>query len=252
MDPKFYKEYFYLERNHWWFTARLKILEAYISRLEISQGGEPLKILNAGVATGATSEMLSKFGEVVSLEYDEDCCDFLEARTTIVPVRGSLTSLPFDNEQFDLVCAFDVIEHIENDALACRELSRVLKSGGAYIITVPAFNFLWSQHDVVNHHYRRYSKTKLLHTLTSNQLVSTYSTFFNFLLFIPIAIYRVLQKVLPKSAKSKTSGSDNELFENSKWLNKLLHRVFLFENKLLAYNISLPWGVSLLSSGHKK
>lgn len=251
MDPKFYKEYYHLERNHWWFTARLKILESCVRNLDITAGNKPLNILNAGVATGATSEMLNQFGNVTSLEYDEDCCDFLEAKTSIRPIRGSLTELPFQDCQFDLVCAFDVIEHIENDTLACKEIARVLSDEGNYVVTVPAYNFLWSRHDVINHHFRRYNKKSFLKTLLSGQLHNTQATYFNFLLFLPIASYRIIQKLLPQKGYTKTSGSDNEIFEDSTYVSKLLHSIFLLENKVLNRNIRLPFGISLISIGKK-
>jgi len=125
MEAHYYKEYYKLEKEHWWFRARLDILRSLISS-KIYQG-EPLKILNAGVATGATSKMLETFGNVTSLEYDENCCDFLRNELGMEVIQGSLTDLPFDDSSFDLVCAFDVIEHINEDTKAVEEIRRMLK-----------------------------------------------------------------------------------------------------------------------------
>ncbi len=252
MDPKFYKEYYQLERNHWWFTARLSILESLLQKLVLQNKDAPLKILNAGVATGATSEMLNTYGEVTSLEYDKDCCDFLELKTSIKPVHGSLTELPFHDQEFDLVCAFDVIEHIEDDVLACQEIARVLKSDGMYFITVPAFKFLWSNHDVINHHFRRYTRRTLHESINNGNLKNEHSTYFNFLLFIPIALLRLSQKLLPKSKQQQSSGSDNEIFQSNALINKTLKSVFLLEKTILDRRIKLPFGISFLSIGTKK
>lgn len=252
MDPKFYKEYYALERSHWWFTARLKILEAQVIPLAKERPNRPLRILNAGVATGATSEMLQHYGEVISLEYDKDCCAFLEEKTALRPVQASLTELPFADSSFDLVCAFDVIEHIDDDALACREMARVLTTDGTYFITVPAFGFLWSNHDVINHHFRRYTRKTLTETLNKGNLSQTYTSYFNFLLFFPIASLRLLQRIIPKAKTTQTSGSDNEIFQSSNLINKLLYGIFIAEKPWLQRKKNLPFGISLLSIGTKK
>ena len=157
MDKKFYQEYYTLEREGWWFKARLSILESYCKDLAVNTN---IKILNVGAATGATSEMLSRYGEVTSLEYDKFCCEFLKVKTGIEAINASLTELPFKNNTYDLICAFDVIEHIEDHEKALDEIYRVLRPHGKYFLTVPAFQSLWSNHDVVNHHYRRYTKKK--------------------------------------------------------------------------------------------
>ena len=227
MDPKFYKEYYKLERSHWWFTARLEILESVFKKHILKARSGELNILNVGVATGATSEMLSKYGKVTSVEYDKECCDFLEEKTGIKAINASLTELPFEDNSFDLVCAFDVIEHIEDDGLAVSEIQRVLKIEGFSFVTVPAFQFLWSNHDVVNHHYRRYTKSNL--NALFEDFTLKFSSYFNFWLFFPIAIVRFILNLLPSSKKGETSGSDNEVLSSSNTLNKILKTVFKSE-----------------------
>lgn len=248
MDPKFYKEYYQLERSSWWFKARLNILEALVKK-HIYQG-EPLNILNVGVATGATSEMLDKYGKVTSVEYDKDCCDFLKEKTGIEAINASLTELPFSDNSFDLVCAFDVIEHIEDDKLAAREIERVLKPNKQYFLTVPAFQFLWSNHDVVNHHFRRYTKGGFNSLFKQANLKVNYTSFFNFWLFFPIALTRFILNLLPKSRK-ESSGSDNDIISTDGFINKLLYRVFLSEKSILISGFRLPIGVSIISLGSK-
>ena len=250
MDPKFYREYYTLERSHWWFTARLEILEAVLIKWVLNNPADRLSILNVGVATGATSEMLSKYGEVTSVEYDEDCCKFLKEKTGIDAIHASLTELPFDAASFDLVCAFDVIEHIEDDLLAVSEIERVLKTGGQYYITVPAFQFLWSNHDVVNHHFRRYTKGQLNGLLSSFHL--KFSSYFNFWLFFPIAMVRFILNLLPKKNSKTSSGSDNEVFSSSGLLNSILKQIFKIEKHFLIKGVRFPVGVSILSIGIKK
>ena len=94
MDSNYYKAYFELERNHWWFLARNEIIRSQMKELYL-QKGEPLKIINVGVATGATSELLANFGEVTSIEYDEDCINFTKSKIDIDIQIGSILDLKF-------------------------------------------------------------------------------------------------------------------------------------------------------------
>lgn len=254
MQQQYYKEYYTLERNHWWFTARLRILEGLLNKRILSAKSGPVQILNAGVATGATSEMLANYGEVTSLEYDGECCEFLRTELNMDVIQGSLTELPFEDNSFDVVCAFDVIEHIDDDRLAVQEIKRVLKDDGHIFLTVPAFMFLWSHHDVVNEHFRRYTSKQLSGILKGLDFNIQYRSYFNFALFFPIAAIRVLAKLLPKKKvkeDAESTGSDFEKFNSSGLLNKFLYRLFLSEKPLLKGGVRFPFGVSLMAIGRK-
>lgn len=245
MDKSYYIEYFDLERNNWWFKARLQIIR---SQVELIAGGrKDLQILNVGVATGATSVMLQEFGTVKSIEYDADCLAFVKERLDLDLEQGSIMELRFGDNTYDLVCAFDVIEHVENDQLAVDEMLRVCKPNGNVLVTVPAFMFLWSHHDVVNQHFRRYTLKNLNKLFRDHTLL--YTTYINTLLFIPISLVRFLSKLIP--FKREGSGSDFGLIQN-KMLNNLFYTVFISEKGLLRKKISLPFGVSALTSVKKK
>jgi len=250
MDKAYFKDYYHLERNHWWFRARLAILEDRIQKL--TEGNTGVSILNAGVATGATSQMLENFGDVTSLEYDEECCSFLRSELGMEVTHGSLTELPYANETFDLVCAFDVIEHIEDDGAALTEIKRVLKKDGSYCITVPAYQFLWSEHDEINHHFRRYTKKELLSKLDRADLPSTYSSYFNFWLFGPIAGIRSLSRLLPAKKGSSKPISDFERLKNRSLSDRLFRSIFQSEKALLSKGIRFPFGISILAEGNRR
>jgi SAM-dependent methyltransferase len=248
MEKNYYKEYYHLERQHWWFTARAQILMSHVETLFPNR--RDLRILNVGVATGRTSELLQQFGNVESVEYDSDCYAFVRDEVKIPVVQGSILALPYADQSFDLVCAFDVIEHVDDDATAVREMQRVARLGGVVCVTVPAFMFLWSEHDVVNHHFRRYS-SRQLRTLFEQQaqLSPIFHSFFNTWLFFPIALFRLLAKILPRRAKTaEQTASDFGVMQGSSMVNRLFYRLFLSENALLRRRIAMPVGVSLLSS----
>ena len=246
MNKDYYTEYYALERNHWWFLARAEILKSLI-RKYISPT-KPFKILNVGVATGATSILLQQFGEVTSLEYDKDCCEFVRLNVGIDVIHGSLTELPFLDSNFDLVCAFDVLEHIENHEKATQEISRVLKPGGTAFVTVPAYNFLWSEHDEINHHFRRYTARSLRNTFQqSSNLTEIKSSYFNSIFFTPIAIVRVLSKLNFRKNKVPSIQSDFQKFKSNSLINKLLYHIFKCEKYFLIRKLSFPVGVSIFS-----
>lgn len=243
MDKQYYSDYYVFEREHWWFKARISILESIV--IKILSGKKNVEILNVGIATGATTEMLSKYGKVTSLEYDKDCCDFVRNNLNIDVIEGSVTNLPFANRTFDLVCAFDVIEHVKDDQLGVAEMKRVLKPQGSIIVTVPAFMNLWSEHDEVNHHFRRYNKKELKALFINRCGNIEYCSYFNFFLFLPIWLTRSISNFFSFNRKRQQLQSDFSRFNNI-FLNNILYKVFLSEKTALQRKVTLPFGVSLI------
>ncbi|MDO8991625.1 MAG: class I SAM-dependent methyltransferase, partial [Daejeonella sp.] len=226
MNINYYKEYAFLERHHWWFRVRGKIISKLISNSFETIENKQLNILNIGAATGKTSELLSKFGKVISLEYDKDCCDYAEQQFNLDIIHGSILDLPFKEEEFDLVCAFDVIEHVKDDRLGVQEMRRVCKRDGLIVLTVPAYMFLWSHHDEVNHHYRRYTLKNLKELVKKEDLIPVRATFYNTLLFLPIALFRLLSKMIPEKLIRKGAGSDATLHNSNSLISRILYRIF--------------------------
>lgn len=241
MDPGYYTKYYHFERSHWWFTVRARIISAIITT-RVHPAPDSL-ILNVGVATGASSEWLQKFGNVVSLENDREACRFLREELKMEVTAGSVTQLPFPDEHFDMVCALDVLEHVDDDSLAMQELKRVMKTGGTLVVTVPAFRFLWSRHDLVNHHRRRYTLKGLSRKLIAKGYVISYSSYFNSLLFVPIAFYRLLGRF---NTQPKNLRSDFESpLSGNRFLTMIFRSIFGLERKMLNH-IRLPLGVSIV------
>ena len=249
MEKNYYKEYYHLERSHWWFQARADILMSHIEK--VFEGKKDLKILNIGAATGRSSELLMQFGEVMSLEYDKECYEFVHENLKIPIVNGSILELPFEEEAFDLVCAFDVIEHVSDDYLAVMEMRRVCKKGGVMCVTVPAYMFLWSEHDVVNHHFRRYT-ARILRGVFGKTDENIFHSYFNFWLFFPIATFRLISKILPfkKKKTADETASDFGVLRGG-FINSFFYSIFKSENIFLKNFIKLPVGVSILSSWRK-
>jgi SAM-dependent methyltransferase len=264
LNQDYYKNYYHLERNHWWFVVRLEILKQELQKIAILEKNEnnfetnKRRILNIGIATGKTSEMLAEFGEVTSVEYDAVCAEFVRKKLNIEVIEGSILELPFEVNSFDWVCAFDVVEHVEDDKKAISEMNRVCRNKGKICITVPAFQSLWSHHDEVNQHFKRYKMNEIINLFdlqsekSYSKLSDKYSfkvlrkTYFNSFLFIPIWFFRRIISLFPQKNIRKGSGSDFEIYKSNSFLDSILKGIFLTEKKLFRKNISFPFGVSLL------
>ncbi|NIU88457.1 MAG: methyltransferase domain-containing protein, partial [Nitrosopumilaceae archaeon] len=167
-------------------------------------------------------------------------------------IVASAEDLPFKNNSFDLVCAFDVIEHIENDTRSVEEMKRVCNNGGSIFITVPAYMILWSHHDVVNQHKRRYitSEIESLFNTKDDSGTELYKTYFNSILLPPILLFRLLSRIIPDSLIRKGAGSDFTIVNNESLINKLLYQLFSLE-KFLLKHITFPFGSSILYAWKK-
>ncbi|MFG1609399.1 class I SAM-dependent methyltransferase [Actinoplanes sp. NPDC049265] len=148
-----------VEDRHWWFRERRSILARWLRGLE--RDGAPGSALDIGAAGGGNTRVLRRHGwRPVAVEYSADGARVAAGRGLIV-VRGDATGLPVAGGSVDLVTAFDVIEHIEDDYLALAEIRRVLRPGGTVLVTVPCDMRLWSAHDVASQHFRRYDRDGL-------------------------------------------------------------------------------------------
>lgn len=247
MDAEYFKEYYLHERNHWWFKARNRLICEKIERYICESGS--LRILNVGAATGATSTLLCRYGEVTSLEKDPDCCSLLRLNKIVNVVEGDAAHLPFDDSSFDVICAFDVIEHIEDDTKAVNEMKRVCKKQGHLILTTSADKKLWGGHDVVNHHIRRYGRREyraLFENAHDGRMVCF--KYYNSSLYLPLLFYRMLdRKKMMKNRKS--AGSDLTMFR-SNVLNRMLSFIFNADVSVNRY-FGFPFGVGIISVWRK-
>jgi len=246
MNSDYLQKYYHYERHHWWFSIREKIIRQLLDTSLPT--GRRLNILNAGAATGRSSQMLMQYGEVISLEKDHDTCVFLRENLKINVVEGDLELLPFENESFDVICIFDVIEHVAQQELAVSELYRVCKTGGVIYCSVPAFSFLWSDHDEINHHKRRYTR-KTITSVLEKKFTLEYSTYFNMFLFLPIWFSRVVLQRLKRPQKAVSDFESSRLL-NSPFFFGIFRSIFSVELLLLRY-FTLPVGVSILLRAKK-
>jgi SAM-dependent methyltransferase len=153
----------------------------------------------------------------------------------------------FGDGQFDIVIASDVLEHIEDEQKALKEWNRILKPAGKLIVFVPAFKILWSKHDEANHHYRRYSKLDLIRVLEKAQFEIDRSSYWNFILFFPTSLVRLVQRIVSKYGQK----SGDQLVELNRVANKILVYLVKTENILLKV-LNFPVGISVFATASKK
>jgi SAM-dependent methyltransferase len=244
METEFYAEYSARENRHWWFIGRRQILLRTIERWTTVRDGA---VLDFGCGTGGMLPYLERFGTVSAVDGDEQAVAFCYQRGRVeVQHVPPGEPLPFADASFDLVTSFDVLEHVEDDLAALGELARVLRPGGRLAVTVPAFMMLWGDQDAISHHFRRYRWRQLCEGLGATGLEPLHHSYFNSVLFPPIAVIRLGRRVLRPPRADRT---DFRL--GPRVLNGLLARLFAAEAPLVARR-SLPFGVSLLAIARRR
>ncbi|MCL6730790.1 class I SAM-dependent methyltransferase [Sphingomonas hankyongi] len=237
MERIVYEQMAELDQRHWWYRARREVLAALIRRL--ARPPRDARVLEIGCGTGHNLTMLGEFGRVDALELDEQARGVAEKRLGRSVMSAPLPEIAgVPDAHYDLIGAFDVIEHIDHDAAAIATISSKLKPGGKFVMTVPAHQWMWSAHDVVNHHKRRYSKRQLRRLIDDSPLRLEKVGYLNSLLF-PLAV--------AERMSSKLRGKDNaDIALPPAPLNKALERVFAAERHLIG-RLPLSAGLSLFA-----
>ncbi|TPG15662.1 class I SAM-dependent methyltransferase [Sphingomonas oligophenolica] len=225
------------DSTHWWYRARREILSDYLSRYgDLPEGA---RILEIGCGTGHNLPMLARFGSVEAIEIDPAARAIASERLGQPVGDAPLPALPgIERGAYDLVAVLDVVEHIEDDVAALAAMKTLLKPGGKILIAVPAHQWLWSAHDTVNHHHRRYSKATLCRAIGAAGLTSAKLSYFNSLLFPLAAAARIAGRL--------TGRDDSDDSPPVKPLNALFEKVFGLERYLVG-RVPMTPGVSIVT-----
>lgn len=246
MEMNEYQKMYNLEKTHGWFVGRRELIINLMEKI-IRNEDKQLKILDTGCGTGGNMEIFTLYGDVVGMDYSEDALKYTSLRGITNVVQGDAERPPFKNKTFDIVCILDVLEHLENDKKTVKEIRRILRNNGYLIITLPAFKFLWGEHDVVNRHKRRYEKKMLLNLLNPNNFSIEKISYWNFTLFLPTALSRLLRKTIKSKQKTKKS----ELYMLPNLMNKILLLILHVENHLIMKGFYFPFGISIICVAKK-
>ena len=238
MNPAAYLEMAETESRHWWFLGRRAILTAILNKLELPQNS---KILEVGCGTGGNLKMLAEFGKVSALEMDANARAIASEKTNnLYDIRAGHCpdELPFKDQRFDLICMFDVLEHIDQDTETLTAMKQLLTKDGRILVTVPAYQWLWGAHDEFLHHKRRYSATVLRQAIKDAGLQPLKTSYFNTILFPLAAIVRIKDKLFANRTVTGTAIPPAII-------NTAFSTLFGAERFLLE-RFNLPFGVSLL------
>lgn len=247
MDLSMYREFAEVhEDRHWWFVGRRLIVRALLQTL--LDGPADRTILEIGCGTGGMLPVLSEFGRVTGIDPSEEAIRYSRQR------HGGHAELwrvdfprePPPGDRYDLVALFDVLEHLDDDARALRRAAALLAPGGLLLATVPAHRFLWSPHDVINHHRRRYARRELRSRIRESGLRLVRLSYFNMFLFPAVLLARLIRRPVSGAPQGRSD------FRSTPGpINGSLAALFGSERFLLRH-VNLPFGVSLLAVARKE
>ncbi len=237
MDRAVFDRMAELDQNHWWFTARRRILSSVITR--IVRPPANARVLELGCGTGHNLDMLGQFGVVEASELDDHARALAAQRLGRSVAKVALPDLnQFEPDSYDLIALLDVLEHVPDDKGSLAAILTRLKPGGALLVTVPANPWMWSAHDVAHHHHRRYRKAEIAALATAAGFEVDLLSPFNTMLFPLIAGVRALGKLRGHDS------ADDALPSGP--VNRALDAIFGAEAKLIG-RLPFPFGVSLIA-----
>jgi SAM-dependent methyltransferase len=238
MEDSYESDTLAVEDEYWWYRGRRRIVLDVVAGLPLPP--QP-QILDAGCGSGRNMVELSGFGTAVGLEPSERGAEVARARGVGEVVVAGIDAMPFEASRFDLITLLDVLEHIEDDRGALHELRRVARPGGILLLTVPAYPQLWSSHDDLNKHCRRYTRPQLLSRAVEAGWRPLRTTHFNALLLPVAAAWRLGERLRPREAEPTS-----ELQRTPAALNWLLEQPLRAEAALLRSGRRIPAGLSLV------
>ncbi len=238
-----------MEDVHWWFVGRRRILLQVLDRYLGASNGHERKILDVGCGTGTMLTHLATYGKAQGVDIDEEAVGYCRERGLLDVQVGELEKLPFGDASFDLVTALDVVEHIDDDLAALREIGRVLRPGGHLLMTVPAHQFLWGDQDEVNMHKRRYVAAEVRDRLKATGFQVERVSYINAFMFPPIAAIRWLRR-LEHRLRPRTPQQSDFRYPAPRPVNFVLATIFGAEAPIVR-RVNLPVGVSILALASK-
>lgn len=246
MEINKYQEMENLEKFHWWFIYRQNILK-FVLKNYLSNLDKDSTILDIGCGTGGNLQLLSQFyNNVIGVEPNDLAIEYCKSKNLSNIIKSGLPNLNLvEDFSADVILLFDVLEHVDEDVQALSIVKNKLKDGGYIILTVPAFNFLWSTHDESFHHKRRYTHRQIQKMITTLDLKILKLSYLYFLLFPLVVCMRILKNFFKPLAEA----DDFQL--NNKFLNTLITTLLLPERILLKY-IDFPFGSSILAVAKKE
>jgi SAM-dependent methyltransferase len=233
-----------IDDRHWWYRGRRRVVRAVLDGAGLPPRA---RLLDAGAGSGRTLDELARYGAAAGVELNPLGVEAARRRGHADVRQAPVEAIPHPDESFDLVTCLDVIEHTPDDVRSLRELRRVTRPGGAALVTVPAYPRLWSRHDVVNRHHRRYTRRMLRTAAAGAGWRVERMTSFNAAYLLPAALVRIARRGPEPVGGAGGGNGPSELALTPPALDALLELPLRAEAALIARGVSLPAGLSLLA-----
>jgi len=243
VQPEIYEQMALFEKEHFWFRARREILSACLE-MYAPEKLKNLAILDAGCGTGGNLPFLASFGSTFGVDSSQKACRYSSVGWKGRLAQGNLEQLPLRSLSFNIVSLLDVLEHVDDQEAVLGEIYRILKPNGVLLISAPAFMHLWSGHDVVHQHRRRYLKSQLQQEIVSAGFKVNYLSYYNSFLYPLVILVRLAKRMMKLSDSS-------DLQMPAPWINRLLYSVFRLERHWIG-KFQIPFGVSVIAVAIKK
>lgn len=233
----------HFQRGHWWYRGRRFVVGALFRSYLAGDGAKAY--LDVGCGTGEGSVIVNGAGVLTGVDMSGEALALAEGRGYASLHQASAEALPFEDGEFDGVLALDVLEHVADDAKMLAECSRVLRPGGVLILTVPAYRWLWSGHDEVFGHRRRYVRGALVAKIKAAGFDVRLASYYVTCLFPVIALWRLTEKVLRNKRAS-------HFFSLPRAIDRLLFSTLALEGRLLTRGFRFPFGSSIVLVARKR
>lgn len=253
-DPQFFAKIAAVEDRHFWFRARNRVIAAIVGNLvqELSPG---YRVLEVGCGTGGVLRKLNEVcraGVVFGCDLYPEAVEFARKKAGCCVLANDIMNPATEMGQFDLVCFFDVLEHLADESQTLKALRSFLKADGRLILTVPAHSSLWSYFDVAACHCRRYERAALTRVLQENGFRLDYQTEFMSLLFPILWLSRRIAGVGYKNDRLTAAKKASSELRVVPGLNGLLDIALGWESAAMRRRMKLPLGTSLLAVASKR
>lgn len=247
MEEQDYRTTYELEGHNWWFVGMRRISLALLGGRTDAAAADRGPILDVGCGTGIMLEHLDALGTPTGLDFSSTALEFCRKRGAERLVQGRGEQLPFADRSFGAVTAFGVVEHIDADRAAVEEWARVLRPGGNLVLLTSAYQWMWSGHDVSNHHTRRYVTKEIRQLLRDAGLRPDRVSYVNTLLFPPILVVRIVERL---RRGNRPPAPHKDTGEVPTLVNRFLLALLGIERRLIERR-GLPFGVSIVASATK-
>jgi 2-polyprenyl-3-methyl-5-hydroxy-6-metoxy-1,4-benzoquinol methylase len=243
MEAQSIQEYERLERYYWWFVGRRRIIESVLRKYI----GGKLRILDWGCGPGGNFPFLKKYGDVLGVDASDEALSACRKKGITTIAKAQDISEFASNEKFDLITNFDVLEHIGEDEKFLRDIRELLNPRGYVLVTVPAYQFLWTGLDEVLGHKRRYTKKEITQKFRQSGYDVVMSSYFIFFLSPAFILFRMVEKL----RKNNSSSLKESVLE----FPRLINQIFIWLLSLEAFlmnHFSLPFGTSIIVLATRK